>query len=69
MMFEPEIITSVDDLNGKYGSIEQTFNTPVHMPKHLRLEIDDLIECYLRHQYGDRFVNHVWEIRTKTWVD
>jgi hypothetical protein len=68
-MFESEIITSVDDLNGKYGSIEQTFNTPVHMPKHLRLEIDDLIECYLRHQYGDRFVNHVWEIRTKTWVD
>ena len=68
-MFESEIITSVDDLNSKYGSIEQTFNTPVHVPKHLRLEIDDLIECYLRHQYGPKYVTHIWKIRTQTFLD
>ena len=68
-MSNVETITSVRALEDKYGSIEETFNTPVHMPKQLRLEIDDLIECYLRHQYGPKYVTHIWKIRTQTFLD
>jgi hypothetical protein len=68
-MSNTDTLTDLSYLDSNFGSIEETFKTQIHMPKHLRLEIDALIEGYLRNQYGDKFVNHSWWIRTKTWVD
>ena len=66
---ETETITSVRALDAKYGSIEETFNSATHMPLKLREEIGEVIEAYLRNHYGPKYVNSVWKIRTKTWVD
>ena len=68
-MSNTETLTDLSYLDSNFASIEETFKTQIHMEKHLRLEIDALIERYLRNQYGPKFVNHTWEIRTKTWVD
>jgi len=64
-----ETITNIRALEDKYGSIEETFKTPVHMPLKLREEIDEVIGAYLRNHYGPKYVTHVWKIRTQTFLD
>ena len=69
MMSNTDTLTDLSYLEDKFGSIEETFRTEIHMDKHLRLEIDALIEAYLRNYYGEKYVTHVWNIRTKTFLD
>lgn len=64
-----EAITSVSYLENNYGSIEATFNSATHIPLKIREEINEVIEAYLRNHYGDKYVSHVWTIRTKTFLD
>ena len=68
-MSNTETITSIESLESKFGSIEQTFNSATHMPLKLREQINKIIEDQLRNHYGDKYVTHVWEVRTKTFLD
>ena len=64
-----ETSTDMSALENKFGSIEETFNSATHIPLKLRGEINNVIEDYLRNHYGDKYVTHVWSIRTKTFLD